>query len=277
MRNTVLLAFVLVGMVGVLSAGVADQTLTITLDPPQAESQKEQSADLRLNHETLGATREGAAKQPGAQAQASDGSAKKEVVIGRVGIVIASKAAIKSVPGKKGRTLYTCPKDTYLAIASENGSWYGVLMIDSSTGWIEKGEVRLLDYRVVAQSSQSDTEGTRIVNTALKYLGIPYKWGGYSFSGLDCSGFVRAVFASNGLNLPRVSRDQALVGTPIGWNQLRPGDRLYFACKGGQIDHAGIYTGNGLFIHSSASRGGVAVDNVLDSFYVTSLVAARRN
>ena len=100
--------------------------------------------------------------------------------------------------------------------------------------------------------------------------------GGYSTYGLDCSGFVKAVFASNGINLPRVAREQALVGMPVGWSQLQSGDRLYFACKGGQIDHAGIYMGNGFFIHSSMSRGGVAVDSVLKPFYMNSLVAARR-
>jgi cell wall-associated NlpC family hydrolase len=87
---------------------------------------------------------------------------------------------------------------------------------------------------------------------------------------------VKAVFASHGINLPRVARDQANVGTPVSASQLQPGDRLYFACKGGEIDHAGIYIGNGLFIHSSASRGGVAVDNIMKPFYANALVTARR-
>ncbi len=158
----------------------------------------------------------------------------------------------------------------------ESKGWYGLLMADSSTGWIEKRDVRLLSYKVVGQQPRGSGPRDQIVDTALKYRGIRYKWGGYSFDGLDCSGFVKAVFASHGINLPRASRDQAAVGMPVGWAQLQPGDRLYFACKGGQIDHAGIYLGNGLFIHSSRSRGRVAVDSVLAPFYANSLVAARR-
>lgn len=277
MRKTgpfILAVFILLG---VSAVGLADQTLTVTLDPAQGESEGKTQTDLRLSHETLGATRAASAKQYSAQPQTSSGSSKKEVSVGRVGIVSASKADIKSTPDRRSRTLYTCPKNTCLAVLGENGGWYGVLMIDSSTGWIEKSKVTLLNYQAVARPAQGSGTGSRIVNTALKYLGIPYKWGGYSAGGVDCSGFVKAVFGSCGIALPRVSREQALVGIPVGWSQLQPGDRLYFACKGSQIDHAGIYIGNGLFIHSSASRGGVAVDNVLKGFYLNSLVAARRS
>ena len=256
--------------------GLADETLTITLDP-QGDPQKQQS-DLRLNHETLGATRTESQKQYQAQVKTPTTSSKKEAPIGRVGIVSASKADIRSYPGSKGKILYTCPKDTCLAILGYNGDWYGILMVDSSTGWIEKSKVTLLDYQVLGPTSKGgSSSSSKIINTALKYLGIPYKWGGYSFNGLDCSGFVKAVFASHGIKLPRTAREQAQVGAPVGWNQLQPGDRLYFACKGGAVDHAGIYMGNGLFIHSSVSRHGVAVDSVLKPYYMNSLVAARRS
>lgn len=251
---------------------LAQQTLTIKLDPPGSKKE----ADLRLNHETLGATRQNASKQYRVEGRTGSRPNAEEKVIGRIGVISKSKADIKSAPRRKSRTFYSCPKDTYLAIVGENQSWYGVLMADSSTGWVEKKNVSLLDYQVVGKQPRGSEFGSRIVNTALKYLGIRYKWGGYSFDGLDCSGFVKAVFASHGINLPRVSRNQANVGTPLGWNQLQPGDRLYFACKGGQIDHAGIYMGNGLFVHSSRSRGGVVVDRLLVPFYANTLVAARR-
>ncbi|HUV05405.1 MAG TPA: SH3 domain-containing C40 family peptidase [Armatimonadota bacterium] len=267
---TILTGFALSG------PGLADETLTITLDAPAGESQKEAKSDLRLNHETLGATREGSSKQQ-TLAQGSNQSAKKEISIGRVGVVVSAKADIRSRPDKKGRALFVCPKDTYLAVVGENGGWYGVLMIDSSTGWIEKKNVGLLDYKLVTHPSQTKGLGSRVVNTALRCLGISYRWGGYSLGGLDCSGFVKAVFASQGVNLPRTARDQAMVGIPVGWSQLQAGDRLYFACKRVQIDHAGIYIGNGFFIHSSASRGGVAVDSVMKPFYMSTLVAARRS
>lgn len=259
------------------TAGVvfADQTLTVTLDPAQKSSPQ---SDLHLKHETLQAARDESSKQYiTAQPKPAKESHPKEIVIGRVGIIASAKADIKSYPGRRGRVLYTCPKETCIAILGQNSSWYGVLMADASTGWIEKSKVDLLNYQLLSPTSPSYGIGSRVVNAALKYLGIPYRWGGYSLGGLDCSGFVKAVFACHGVALPRVARDQARVGTPIGWTQLQPGDRLYFACKGGEIDHAGIYMGNGLFIHSSISRGGVAVDKLAKPFFANSLVAARRS
>ena len=254
------------------SACFSDTTLTIPLDPPKEQPK----SNLELNHETLGATRTESQKTYRATTTASK-QAKKEVAVGRVGVVIASKANIRSYPSSRGRIYFTCPKDTYLAVLGTYAEWYAVLMIDSSTAWVEKSKVSLLDYQVMGQSGTSGGAGSRFVQTALKYLGIPYVWGGYSFGGLDCSGFVKAVFASHGIGLPRVAREQANTGASVGWTQLQPGDRLYFACKGGAIDHAGIYMGNGLFIHSSVSRGGVAVDNITKPFYMNSLVAARRS
>lgn len=256
---------------------LGEETIDVSLEPVmQSNSQSNESSSLRLKHETLGATRSGSSKQ--ALTTASTTNTKEEAAIGRLGVVVSTRADIKSYPVSQGQVLYTCPEKTYLALLGQSGDWYGVLMIDGSIGWIEKKHVNLLDYEFKTASALGTSLGNRIVTTALKYLGVPYKWGGYSASGLDCSGFVKSVFAINGINLPRVSRDQAQVGTPVGdWKDLRPGDRLYFACNSALINHTGIYIGNGLFIHSSSSRQGVAIDSILSPFYARSLVAARRS
>ncbi len=248
----------------------ADQTINVTLDPPKSDA-----SDLRLKHETRSKATPSTEKQYTAQTAKST-SKSKDSVVGQVGVVSASSAAIARMPSDNGYTLFTCPKDTYLAVTGERSGWYGVLMVDGSTGWVPKSKVTILEYQVKGSASDG-AFGARVVQTALKYLGIPYKWGGYSGSGIDCSGFVKAVFATHGISLPRVSRDQAVVGTSVGFSELQAGDRLYFACKGAQVDHTGIYMGNGLFIHSSVSNRGVAVDSLLKAFYVKSLVAARRS
>ena len=250
--------------------GFADQALVVDMNPPPDKSSH---SSIELRHETLGATRIDSERQGAVQA-----SAAKEQVVGQVGVIVAPKAAIKRQPSRKSHSLYTCPKDTYLAVVGQRGAWYGILMSDSSTGWIQKDNVNLLDYRVTnaAVTGQTTTSGNRIVDTAVRYLGISYKYGGYSSNGIDCSGFVKAVFASNGIGLPRTAHEQALVGMPVTFRELQPGDRLYFACKGGAVDHAGIYIGNGYFIHSSSGRGGVAVDPITKSKFLNSLVVARR-
>lgn len=197
-----------------------------------------------------------------------------ERLIGRLGQVVRPQSPIFASPGRRP-IYYECKVGDYLVVSSQRDGWYGVLMIDGRIGWIASSRVRLLDYEVVAQDQGS--LGENIVQTAFRFRGIPYKWGGVSpAEGMDCSAFVRACFALHGINLPRTSREQFQVGIPVRPQELQPGDRLYFAVKGGAIDHTGIYIGNGSFIHSSASRGGVAVDSLMDPKYAKSFVGARR-
>ena len=162
----------------------------------------------------------------------------------------------------------------------EKGDWYGVLMIDMSAGWIRKDAVKLLDYDLVAARKTpagGNAPGASVVQAALKYVGVPYVWGGNSWNGLDCSGFVKAVYGNFGVDLPRVSKDQANVGLPVSSGDLQAGDRLYFACSGPEVDHTGIYIGSGLFIHASSRRGGVAVDNLASGFFARTFTGARRS
>lgn len=100
-------------------------------------------------------------------------------------------------------------------------------------------------------------KASSIVSTAEKYLGIRYQWGGTSpTTGFDCSGFVQYVFAQTGISLPRVSRDQYTVGAPVEFNNLQPGDLVFFSFSGnGIVSHDGIYIGNSQFINASSSKG----------------------
>ena len=99
------------------------------------------------------------------------------------------------------------------------------------------------------------TTGSDVIAAAKQYLGVPYVWGGTDPSkGLDCSGFVQRVYADLGIELPRVSRDQARAGTPVAsMDQAQPGDLIAF---GSPVDHIGIYAGNGKMI-VAPSRGDV--------------------
>ena len=89
--------------------------------------------------------------------------------------------------------------------------------------------------------------GSAVIDTAKRYLGVPYLWGGTDPSkGLDCSGFIQRVYKDLGIDLPRVSRDQARAGTPVAsLAEAKPGDLLAF---GSPVDHIGIYAGDGKMI-----------------------------
>lgn len=129
-------------------------------------------------------------------------------------------------------------------------------------------------------SGTASASAQRVIATAERYVGTPYRWGGSTPSGFDCSGFVQYVFSKQGVSLPRTARQQAQVGTAVAadWRAIAPGDLVMFA-EDGQIDHVAIYAGRNRIIHSSASGGGVRYDDLSTQrgdWFVDHMVAARR-
>ncbi len=196
--------------------------------------------------------------------------------VGWVGYVQARKAVIRKSRSSAASSLFSVSKGTPLAVIDTSGSWYGVLMTDGSTGWIAAADLDISDLRLVADTSWTPGSNSNLLQYAMSFLGTPYVWGGTSRSGSDCSGFVQQVWGAMGVRLPRTAREQALVGAAVAPESLAPGDRLYFACKGGAVDHTGIYVGNGMFIHSSSGRGGVVLEKLQGGKYINWLVGCRR-
>ncbi len=204
-------------------------------------------------------------------------------IFGYVGTVIASIVRIRSAPRSNAPVWSQVARGTQLIITTERPGWFGVLMINGATGWVTKEGVRKDDRAIFWDDLLrvfGSTEGqdrSVLVAEAMRYLGVPYRYGGTSpLRGLDCSAFVQRVFASRGIRLPRTAAEQAKVGIPVPLSQLRPGDRLYFAVKGDRIDHCGIYIGNGLFIHASGRHDAVVISSLSEPLYARSLVAIRR-
>lgn len=108
---------------------------------------------------------------------------------------------------------------------------------------------------------------------AQTYLGTPYRYGGMTRNGIDCSAFVLSVFGSvTGMNLPRVAASQAQEGVKIDKDQLQKGDLVFFSHQGkGRISHVGIVEevspeGDVKFIHAATSRG-VMISSLNDSYW----------
>lgn len=106
-------------------------------------------------------------------------------------------------------------------------------------------------------------------------VGTPYKWGGTTVKGFDCSGFMQYVFDKYDVELSRTSKSQAKMGVEVDKDELRAGDLVFFNTDGKGISHAGIYLGDGKFAHSSSTRG-VSVNKLNESYYVKRYVTARR-
>lgn len=116
---------------------------------------------------------------------------------------------------------------------------------------------------------------TNIISTAKEFIGVPYVWGGTTPAGFDCSGFTRYVFASQGITLPRVSRDQYGVGTAVSFNNLIQGDLVFFNLTSRSlVSHVGIYIGDGQFISATSSKG-ITISS-FSPYWAKAYVGARR-
>lgn len=112
--------------------------------------------------------------------------------------------------------------------------------------------------------------------TALSQTGRRYTTGGTTpKSGFDCSGFTSFVYAQNGVELPRNSREQFQDGKPVAREQLQPGDLVFFGSKK-RVNHVGIYLGEDKFIHSSSSGGSVRVSSLDEPVWEKLFAGGRR-
>jgi cell wall-associated NlpC family hydrolase len=130
----------------------------------------------------------------------------------------------------------------------------------------------------VAPAPASAARGQAIVDDAMRYLGVPYVYGGASPSGWDCSGFVLYVYnEAAGITLPRSAAQQYRVGAEIPANQVQAGDIVFFADTFGPgITHNGIANGAGGFIHARSEGYGTVVSSLSDPYWAQHYAGARR-
>ena len=119
--------------------------------------------------------------------------------------------------------------------------------------------------------------GLKIASEARKHLGTRYVFGGTSTSGFDCSGFTSYVYRQSGISIPRTTGSQASAGSKVSKSNLKVGDLVIFSntYKRGP-SHAGVYLGNGKFVHASSSGRGVTIDNINSSYYSGKFSYGRR-
>jgi SH3-like domain-containing protein len=134
-----------------------------------------------------------------------------------------------------------------LNVLRARNKWFMVELPDGEVGWIRKNEVR----RFLAIDKRNVND---IIQTAKRFLGVSYLWGGKTPKGFDCSGFVQTVFRINGVRLPCDADMQWSVGDDLGmdFSKFKKGDLLFFSSDGERVTHVGIYLGKDKkVIHSS--------------------------
>ncbi|MDR3541427.1 MAG: C40 family peptidase [Desulfosporosinus sp.] len=118
-------------------------------------------------------------------------------------------------------------------------------------------------------------KNTKIIKMAKSLLGVKFLWGGTTPAGFDCSGFTCYVFASQKISLPRMTLDQYVVGIPLAFNNLIPGDLVFFNLTSGtQVSFVGIYLGNDKFISATLNKG-VTIYS-FSPYWTKAYVGARR-
>lgn len=128
-----------------------------------------------------------------------------------------------------------------------------------------------------SENDALDIRCQNVMQVAQYWIGVPYLYGGNDYRGVDCSGFVQAVYADVfRIELPRTTTEMYETGTYVRNGIFACGDLLFFKdIRGRGVDHVGIYIGEDRFIHASSS-GGVVISNLENPYYKEHFVAARR-
>jgi cell wall-associated NlpC family hydrolase len=161
----------------------------------------------------------------------------------------------------KNAWLYKSPSEpsielsflTSLSVLEVTEAWVKVQTPDG-IGYLKADDVRMIEGPLVPKNVEGHI-GSGILEQAMRFLDLPYLWGGMSSFGYDCSGFTYNMHKYFGIMIPRDASDQAMQGTLIEKEQLEPGDLLFFAHEEGKgaIHHVGIYAGGNRMVHSPES------------------------
>lgn len=131
------------------------------------------------------------------------------------------------------------------------------------------------DYSAPA-NTQASPAAQRVLDTAAKYLGVPYLWGGTTPSGFDCSGFVQYVYRECGYNITRTTYTQwDNDGTYVSRANLQPGDLVYFGSSDSP-SHVGLYVGNGTMIHAPSTGKTIQYTSIDSDYYRSRFIGGKR-
>ncbi len=152
-------------------------------------------------------------------------------------------------------------KPGQILVIPESGNFFGKLFQEKSSDDI------------------TNKVSARVVNIAIQYLNIPYRWGGTDRNGLDCSGLIREVYQKIGIILPHKAEYQYYQGEKVPLDEIIPSDTIFFAKypSSSRVNHVGLYLGEGLFIHACRKDKKVVINDLNnDSYFQKRLIGARR-
>ncbi len=161
------------------------------------------------------------------------------------------------------------------------GNYQGIKIIkDLQNGWSQidaDGQIGYVssEYIAFGQAPAPSSKGEEVIAFAKRFLGTPYRYGGTTPAGFDCSGFTQYVFSHFGIRLGRTTYDQVNNGTYVSKANLQIGDLVLFR-QSGSVDHVGIYCGDGNFIHSTKPGDVLKIDTLNSGYYSRYYHSGRR-
>lgn len=185
------------------------------------------------------------------------------------GYVTASALNMRSEPSVDSSVLRVLGNGQGVSVIEDLGNGWSRISVDGQNGYVSNS------YIAIGQASGSSAKGDQIIAFAKRFLGTPYRYGGMSPAGFDCSGFTKYVFSNFGIQLGRTTYDQVNNGSYVSKENLQTGDLVLFK-QGGGVDHVGIYCGNGTFIHSTRPGDVVKIDPLNSGYYSKYYHSARR-
>jgi cell wall-associated NlpC family hydrolase len=189
--------------------------------------------------------------------------------------VTVATAAADAAPASQAATVRAA---TLEAVAPTAGADLAMWGVDPASA--AQSESHLTGSRLVRRFAdgilnRSATLAVNLTRNAMRFLGVPYVFGGTSSSGFDCSGYVQHVFAMLGYHLPRTADAQYAAGKRVSGAAMVPGDLVFFQTYAAGASHVGIYLGHDRFVHASSSRG-VTVSSLHESYWSARYLGAKR-
>lgn len=197
----------------------------------------------------------------------------------KTGIINKDRVNLRTLPTTESDVITIMGVGSKVQVISQEAQWSKIKFEDKE-GYVfnELLTVNTKDNNIANRGDARSSD--KLLEVAYSKLGSPYKLGGTSSSGFDCSGFVQYTY-KNALNIdiPRVSSSQSRAGTQVSRDELQPGDIVYFDTTGGRskVTHVGIYISNDEFIHASSGRiRQVVVSSLNERHYKNGYLGATR-
>lgn len=163
---------------------------------------------------------------------------------------------------------------TILPVMKEDDTYYHVQTPANGIKLLKKSDAKVF----TTYSDIPKPTAQTIVDEAMRYVGLPYLWGGTSAYGFDCSGITYAVYRNHGIMIPRDSFYQATSGKAVTKKELKVGDLVFFAYNNGKgkVYHVGLYIGNGKMLHAPNPSSKIRIESLNSGVYKKNYSGARR-